>query len=152
MGADIRLRGGEYDILQSTDEHFVAAGRIALQEALARSGTRLLEPWWTVAALIPEECVGDVLADLSSHRGRILGVEPTESCMTTGVSIRALCPHRELRTFAARLQGLTGGRGRFSTEVSHYEPLPRHLLKEAIAASPYRSSPRLIRRDSASAS
>ncbi len=140
VGAEIRLRGGEYDILQSTDDHFVAAGRIALRAALARSGTRLLEPWWTVEAKVPQECVGDVLADVSAHRGRILGVEPGED--SSDARIRALGPFRELRTFAARLQGLTGGRGRFSTAASHYEPLPGHLVKEAIAQSPHRSSER----------
>ena len=146
LGADIRLRGGEYDILQSTDDHFVAAGRIALQEALSRSGTRLLEPWWTLDTQIPQECVGDVLADVSSHRGRILGIEPGED--SSNARIRALCPHRELRTFAGRLQSLTGGRGTYSAAPSHYEPLPGHLVKEAIAASPHKAAKARRRRKS----
>jgi len=137
VGADVRLRGGEYDILQSTDDHFVAAGRNALRNALSRSGTRLLEPWWTLQAWIPAECVGDLLADVSSHRGRILGVE--SGAGVAGSHVRALCPHRELRTFAGRLQRLTGGRGTFSTAPSHYEALPAHLVPEAIADSPFRN-------------
>jgi len=136
VGADVRLRGGEYDMFQSTDEHFVAAGRNALRNALSRSGTRLLEPWWTLEARVPPDCVGDLLADVSSHRGRILGVEPDEGQGSTRV--RALCPHRELRTFAGRLQRLTAGRGTFSTTASHYEVLPAHLVPEAIESSPFR--------------
>jgi elongation factor G len=140
VGADVCLRGGEYDLLQSTDDHFEAAGRIAVQNALVRAGTRLLEPWWSLRVRVPAEAVGDVLSDISSHRGRILGVDGVE----TGVwsNIDALCPHRELRTFAARLQRLSGGRGTFSTSPSHYEALPLHLVSEAVASSPFRADER----------
>ncbi len=130
----MRLTGGDYDILQSTDEHFRLAGEKAARMALQRAGTRILEPWWEVDVKAPQGALGDLISDIASHRGRIVGmvVEGEEARLV------AHCPYRELRTFASRLQGLTGGRGRFHSRESHYEPLPAHLVREAIESSPFR--------------
>ena len=134
VGAQLHLTGGDYDILQSTDDHFRLAGEKAVRTALERSGTRLLEPWWEVEVSSPQGSLGDLISDISAHRGRILGME-----VEGGLArLTAHSPYRELRTFAARLQTLTGGRGRFHTRMSHYEVLPDNLLREAIEASPHR--------------
>jgi elongation factor G len=136
VGVELRLTGGAYDILQSTDDHFRLAGEKAVRIALERVGTRVLEPWWQVEIAAPQASVGDLISDVTSHRGRILGVEVAGEV----AYITAHTPYRELRTFGGRVQTLTGGRGRFQTAMSHYEPLPDHLLREAIEASPYRAA------------
>ena len=82
----------------------------------------------------PQVSVGDLISDIASHRGRIVGMQVEGD----DAVLRAHCPYRELRTFASRLRTLTSGRGVFRATMSHYEPLPANLLHEAIAASPHR--------------
>ncbi len=125
-GAVFRVVGGEYDILESTDAQLHEAGRIAAQAALARAGTRLLEPWVEVVVWVVPDAAGETLAELAARRGRILGLE------VAGVdaAIHAVVPYRELRSFAPRLQSLTGGRGRFLADAWRWEPLPPHLEPE----------------------
>ena len=135
VGARVKLRGGAYDMLQSTDDHFRLAGEKGVRSALERSGTRLLEPWWSVEVTVPQQHLGELIGDISSHRGRVVGME-------VDGPVAKLCahsPYRELRTFSSRLLALTGGRGAFKAEPNHYEPLPDHLVGEAIAESPFRA-------------
>ncbi|NCG21266.1 MAG: hypothetical protein GWP91_19840 [Rhodobacterales bacterium] len=134
LGVDLRLMGGEYSMISSSEEHFRRAGELAVRRALEVSGTQLLEPWSEVEVRLPSGAVGVILSDLSSHRGRILNLD-TRVLETV---IFALCPDRELRTFAVRLQTLTSGRGVYSRQPSHYEKLPDHLVSEAVASSPFR--------------
>ena len=134
VGARVKLKGGAYDCLQSTDDHFRLAAENGVRSALQRSGTRLLEPWWRVRVTLPADQVGDLLGDISAHRGRVVGMEVEGS----EAVVSADCPYRELRTFAVRLQRLTAGQGRFEAEPDHYEPLPDSLVHEAIAESPFR--------------
>lgn len=134
VGAHLHLTGGAYDMLQSTDDHFRLAGEKAARTAVERVGTRLLEPWHEIEVSAPQAALGDLISDISAHRGRILGMEVDDG--VTRLSAQA--PQRELRTFASRLQTLTGGRGRFESRPSHYEQLPDHLLTEAIEASTHR--------------
>jgi elongation factor G len=134
VGARVKLTGGAYDCLQSTDDHFRLAGEKGVRSALQRAGTRLLEPWWRVRVTLPATHVGDLIGDIAAHRGRIVGMEVEGDEAT----VSADCPYRELRTFAGRLQRMTAGRGRFEAEPDHYEPLPDSLVSEAIAESPYK--------------
>jgi len=136
VGVEMRLTGGDYNILQSTDDHFRLAGQKATRLALQRAGTTLLEPWVEMEVDAPQEVLGNLLSDISAHRGRIVGMEVAGK----NAQVVAQCPYREVRTFGARLDGLSGGRGRFQTRRSHYEPLPGHLVAEAIAASPFRGA------------
>lgn len=133
LGARVRLTGGEYDILQSTEDHFRIAGELAARRALEEAGTRLLEPWWQVDVYAPSEEIGAVIAELSTRRGRVVGLE----VLGDETKVCAHVPFRELRTFAPRLEAVCSGRGRFFGEASHYEQAPDHLIDEAIAASPF---------------
>jgi elongation factor G len=133
IGAQISLLGGDYNILQSTDDHLRQAGTKAVKNALELSGTFLLEPWCRVDIWSPCE-LGAVLADVSSNRGRVLGLE-VEGRDT---HIQASYPYRELRTLATRLNSMTYGRGRFSYTISHYERLPQDQVQEVIRKSPFR--------------
>jgi elongation factor G len=134
IGVEVRCTDGDYDILQTTDDHVRAAAEKAVRAALEKAGTRLLEPWWSVHVVVPSDDVGQVLADLGARRARIQGLEVDGR----QASVFADCPYRELRAFGPRLQALTAGRGRFTAHASHYDVLPAHLVKEAVAASPFR--------------
>lgn len=135
IGAQVSLEGGDYNILQSTDEHLRQASTKAVQNALVLSGTHLMEPWCRVEIWSPCE-LGAVLADISSNRGRVLGLE-VEGRDT---HVQASYPYRELRTFSSRLNSLTAGRGRFSYAVSHYDRLPADQVQDVISKSPFRVS------------
>jgi elongation factor G len=135
LGARIRLTGGEYDILQSTEDHFRLAGEQAARKAMLSSGTRLMEPWWRVDVYVPSASVGEAIAEVSTRRGRVVGMDMLGDEMRVIVSM----PYRELRTFSSGLQAVTAGRGRFFGDFSHYERTPDHLLGEAIASSPFAS-------------
>jgi elongation factor G len=135
LGADVRCTGGEYDILQSTEEHFRLAGERGVKLALEKAGTKLLEPWWSVDVRVPAGEVGVILAEIGARRGRITGLEVDGREAT----VYADCPFRELRTFGPRLQALTAGRGRYLARPSHYDALPANLVREAIASSPFRA-------------
>jgi elongation factor G len=130
--------GGEYDIFMSTDEHFRLAGERAVRHALEQAGSRLLEPWSNIELEAPPQQVGEVLGELAAHRGQVHGVD------VDGASARIVAevPDRELRTFAARLQALTSGRGRFAAAHSRYGLLPTSLQAEAVAESPFRARAR----------
>lgn len=130
---EIRLTGGAYDILQSADDHFRRAGEKALRTALQRAGTVLLEPWCALTVTAPQPSVGDLIADLAGHRGRIVGLDSSGHV----VEITAHLPYREVRTLPARLKALTQGRGRFSRRHLTYEVLPAHLESDAVTASPF---------------
>jgi elongation factor G len=133
IGAAVSLSGGDYNMLQSTEDHFRLAGTNAVKNALEQSGTFLLEPWCRVDILTPCE-LGNVLSDISSNRGRVLGLEVEGK----NTHVQASYPYRELRTFASRLNSLTYGRGKFTYGVSHYERLPSDQVAEVIKCSPFR--------------
>lgn len=133
-GVLVRCGRGEYDALESVEAHFELAGERAMRAALLAAGTELLEPWSEVRVFCPSDQVGSVLADLSAHRGRVLGLEVSDEDSTIQVHV----PHRELLTLASRLEGLTGGRGWFDARASHYDLVPQELVGEAIARSPFR--------------
>jgi len=133
VGVAVTCTNGEYDIFMSTEDHFELAGATAVKAALAKSGSRLLEPWSVVEIMVPADEVGHTLNDIAAHRGRILGME----VRGTSATVRAHCPDRELRGFAPRLQSLTGGRGAFTHTHSHYGWLPAQFTREAIDASPF---------------
>ncbi|MEN0068021.1 MAG: GTP-binding protein [Myxococcota bacterium] len=120
-GVMLTLSHGEYDILCSTDDHFEQVGATALAKALERAGTEFVEPVCTASISVPQDCTGDVIADVAAHRGRVLALETT-GCTTT-LDIEQ--PLRELRTLPRRLSGLTGGRGDMRWELSHYRKVDK---------------------------
>jgi elongation factor G len=133
-GVVVRCTGGEYDALESTEQHFETAGELAVRRALEEAGTELLEPWHEVEVHVPGADVGSVLADLAAHRSRVVGLEVIEGDTVVQVHV----PESELRTLGRRLEGLTRGRGWFSARTSHYDRVPVHLVGEAVASSPFR--------------
>lgn len=133
VGLGVRWTHGDYDVLQSEEEHFRIAGSKAVRAALAMVGTQLLEPWSKVQVRCPADEVGPTLADITHHGGRIIGLD----VQGVWANIQAECPQRVLLTFARRLKRLTGGLGRFSSNYECYRPLPEGLCRDAITASPF---------------
>jgi elongation factor G len=133
QGVEVRCARGEYDVLESVPEHFEVAGEIAMTSALAEAGTELFEPWQELLVVAPSAEVGAVLADLAARRARVVGMEVERE----ETSIQASVPERELNELGLRLQTLTGGRAWFVARPSHYDRLPKSLVGEVVAASPF---------------
>ena len=95
----------------------------------------ILEPIMLVDVMVPENCMGDVIGDLNSRRGRVLGVEARGHNQV----IKANVPMSEILRYAPDLTSMTSGRGEFQMEFARYDELPAHLtekvVKEAKAAS-----------------
>jgi elongation factor G len=89
----------------------------------------LLEPLYDLEIKIPEESMGKVMGDLSSRRGKILGMDSD----STFQIVKARVPAMELYHYATTLRSLTGGRGIHTEEFSHYEEMPRDLEQKVIA-------------------
>ena len=86
----------------------------------------------TVSVLVPEDCVGDVIGDLNSRRGRPLGMEPKGSV----TEIKAEVPMAEMLEYAPDLRAITGGRGDYSMDLARYEEVPGHVAQQVVATRP----------------
>ncbi len=129
---DIRvtLYDGKFHTVDSSDMAFQIAGSLALRDAVQKAGVNLLEPIVQVEVLVPEAYTGDVIGDMNSKRGRILGVD---SVGAGKQRIRALAPQAEMTRYAIDLRSMTGGRGSFTMKFDHYEEVPSHLAEKIIA-------------------
>jgi elongation factor G len=126
---------GKMHPVDSKDIAFQIAGKEAFREAFLAAKPCLLEPITTVEIKVPESHLGDVMGDISSRRGRILGVDSDGKFQI----VKATVPEMELYRYATTLRSLTGGRGLHTEEFSHYEYLPPEaeakVVAEAKAAS-----------------
>ncbi|MEC4668497.1 MAG: elongation factor G, partial [Nitrospirota bacterium] len=112
----------------SSELAFKIAGSMGFKKALESAHPVLLEPLMTVEITAPDDCVGAVIGDLNSRRGRINGVV---SKGTTQV-INAAVPLAEMLKYASTLNSITGGRGTYGMEFSTYEEVPRELATRII--------------------
>ena len=125
------LTDGSFHAVDSNEMSFRIAGSLALQACVKESDPYLLEPIHDLAVLVPEEQMGDVLADLNSRRGRVLGMESTGAGYQR---IKAHIPLAEIFRYATDLRSMTGGRGTFSSTFLQYEECPSHIAQKVIAA------------------
>ena len=125
---DIRvtLVDGKAHSVDSSDAAFQTAGALALREAAAEAGVRLLEPVAALRVLVSDEYVGSVLGDLSARRGRVQGTEPAGAGRTL---VRAEVPELEIVRYAVDLRQLAHGAGDFTRAYVRHEPMP-----DAVAA------------------
>jgi len=119
---------GKMHPVDSNDISFQIAGYFAFKEAFMKARPCLLEPIHNVEIRIPEDCLGKVMGDLSSRRGRILGMDVEGQFQV----IKATVPAKELYRYSSNLRSLTGGRGIHSEDFSHYEEMPRELEAKMI--------------------
>jgi len=124
------LIDGSYHDVDSNELSFKTAGHLAFKDGMARARPTLLEPIMHVEVYAPAEFAGDLMGDLNGRRGRISGMD------TRGTSsvIRAQVPMSEMLTYEQHLTSVTGGRGTYHMEYSHYEDVPAPLQTKIVAA------------------
>jgi elongation factor G len=130
----ITLYDGSQHSVDSNEMAFKIAGQAAFRKAVADANPILLEPIYSIEVTVPDEFMGDVMGDISSHRGKIQGMDAEGPFQI----IRAKVPLSELYQYATRLRSITQGRGFYKRDFSHYEEVP-HEVQEKIVAE-YKAS------------
>jgi elongation factor G len=121
----VTVYDGKYHSVDSSEMSFKMAGSLGFKDAMAKATPILLEPISEIVVVAPEANQGDIMGDLNSKRGRIQG----SAAIGNGeVEIVALVPTSEVLRYAIDLRSMTGGRGRFTMQHSHYDPVPSHLV------------------------
>jgi len=119
---------GSYHDVDSSDIAFKLAGQLAFKNCAEKAGLVLLEPIMNVEVTVPDQFTGDVMGDLNSRRGRIMGMEVQGNLQV----IKAQAPQAEMYKYSNSLRSMTQGRGFFTMEFSHYEETPRDAAQKVI--------------------
>ena len=122
------LYDGSFHTVDSSEMAFKIAGSMAFKKGVEQAKPVLLEPILKMKITVPEDCMGDIIGDLNSRRGKVVGVEPKANSQI----IRAVVPMAEVLAYATDLRSMTSDRGLFTTEFSHYEEVPGHLAQKII--------------------
>jgi elongation factor G len=134
MDVKVTLYDGSYHPVDSSDMAFKIAGSMGFKKAFKEANPVILEPIYDVEVTVPEEFMGDVMGDISSRRGKIMGMESEGPFQV----IKAKVPLAELYRYSTTLRSLTQGRGIHRRKFSHYEQVPadiqQKLVEEAEAA------------------
>ncbi|KAB0669300.1 elongation factor G [Oryzomonas sagensis] len=125
----VALYDGSFHTVDSSEMAFKVAGSMAFKKAMELCKPVLLEPIVNMTVTVPDESMGDVIGDLNSRRGKVVGVEPKANSQI----IRAIVPMSEVLAYSNDLKSMTSDRGLFSMAFSHYEELPTHLSQKVIA-------------------
>ena len=128
IGIKAILYDGSYHEVDSSELAFRLAGSIALREGCRKADPVLLEPIMRVEVVVPEEYLGDVLADVTSRRGRVLGMETRANARV----VRAVVPLSEMFGYATDLRSVTQGRATYVMQVHGYEEVPKGVRDEII--------------------
>lgn len=124
----VRLIDGSFHEVDSSERAFLFAGSIAFKEAAAKAQAVLLEPIMEVEIVTPEEFIGEVMGDLNSRRGKILGLESRG----TARIVRGQTPMAEMFGYATGVRSLTQGRATFTLQFSHYQKVPQSVFESLI--------------------
>jgi elongation factor G len=119
---------GKYHPVDSKDIAFQTAGREVFKMAMQEAGPTLLEPIYNIQVTVPEEYMGDIMGDLNTRRGRVQGMEQRNN----RTIVRAQVPLAEILRYGTDLRSMTQGRGIYTIEFDHYEPLPSQLTNQVI--------------------
>jgi elongation factor G len=126
----VTLLDGKFHAVDSSDMAFRTCGRKAFREGVKLAGPTILEPVMHVEITTPDEFLGDIMGDLNSRRGRVQGMVPAEGQTV----VKASVPLAEMLTYSQVLRSITGGRGDFHMEYSHYDEVPKNIQEKIIAA------------------
>ncbi len=121
----VKLVDGSYHPVDSSEMAFQVAGSMAVKDGMHKAQPYLLEPIMKVDVVMPEEYLGDVMGDLASRRGHILGMEGRG----TSQNVKAHVPLAEMFGYATELRSMTSGRATYSMEFSHYAEMPGNLAE-----------------------
>ena len=130
MDFKARVIDGSYHDVDSSEVAFKIAGSMAFKAAMAKADPVLLEPIMKVDVTVPEEYMGDVIGDLNSRRGRIEGMDHNG----TTEEIHALVPLSEMFGYSTALRSRTQGRGVYTMQPEHYEPVPKSIQEKVCGA------------------
>ena len=122
------LDDGSFHAVDSSEMAFKIAGSLAYRKAAEEAQSVLLEPIMDVTITAPDEFMGDIMGDLNSRRGRVLGMDSKDKNQV----IRANVPMAEFLTYAPDLNSMTGGRGMFTMELSRYDEVPAQIAQKVI--------------------
>jgi elongation factor G len=128
MDVKVTIYDGTYHVVDSSDLAFKIAGSMGFKNAASVAKPVLLEPIYNLEVMVPEEFMGDVMGDLSSRRGKILGMDREGSFQ----NIKAQVPLAELYKYSTSLRSMTQGRGIHTREFSYYEEVPREIAEKII--------------------
>jgi elongation factor G len=127
----VSLYDGSFHDVDSSELAFKIAGSLGFKKGSAECSPVLLEPIMTMDVVVPDEYMGDIIGDINQRRGRVLGVDDVGSMK----KIKSHVPLAEVLAYSSGLDSMTGGRGDFSMEFSHYEEIPAHLSDRIITES-----------------
>ena len=122
---------GSFHQVDSSEMAFKIAGALAFKKAIPDAGAVLLEPVYKIAVIAPDDFTGDIMGDLNSRRGRVLGMDSKGKNQV----VEAHVPLSEILTYAPDLNSMTGGRGMYTMEFSHYDEVPAQLAQKIIEAA-----------------
>ena len=130
MDVKAAVYDGKFHSVDSDEMSFKMAGIMAVREATPKLNATILEPIAKVSVRVPDEYTGDVIGDINSKRGRVLGMDAEGG----GRIVSAEVPMGEMQRYSVDLRSMTGGRGSFTLEFSHYEPAPPPVTEKVVAA------------------
>jgi elongation factor G len=128
VDVQVKLYDGKYHPVDSSDMAFQIAGSVGFKAAAEKAQPVLLEPIMNVEITVPEENVGDIIGDLNSRRGRVLGTTPRGHSNVVGAEV----PLAEMLSYAPDLTSMTGGRGDYHMELLRYDEVPAHLTQKIV--------------------
>jgi len=128
----IEVFEGSYHPVDSSDIAFKIAASMAIKANAEKGGVVLLEPISEVEIFIPEAFMGDVMGDLNSRRGKIMGMEGEGKIQ----KIKALVPEAEMYKYSTSLRSMTQGRGYFNMKFHHLEEAPKEIIKRIVEEKP----------------
>ncbi len=124
----VTLYDGSYHDVDSSEMSFKIAANMCFKKGVEKAKPVLMEPVMAVEVHVPDQFMGDIISDLNSKRGRILGMEPKGKWQT----VKATVPLAEMYRYAIDLKSITQGRGYFTMEFMQYEDVPQMTAKEII--------------------
>ncbi|QXE90765.1 elongation factor G [Geomonas subterranea] len=125
----VTLVDGSYHEVDSSEMAFKIAGSMGFKEGCAKASPIILEPIMSVEVVVPEEYMGDVIGDLNSRRGRIMGMEGRAGAQV----VTAMVPLAQMFGYSTDLRSATQGRATYSMTFDHYEPVPKSVAEEIVA-------------------
>ena len=125
----ITLTDGSYHEVDSSEMAFKIAASMAFKEGVQKGGPVLLEPMMKVEVVVPEDYLGEIIGQVNSRRGNVLGMEMRPG---NAQAVRAMVPLAEMFGYATELRSATQGRGVFSMEFDHYQPVSESVMQEML--------------------
>jgi elongation factor G len=127
----IQLIDGAFHDVDSSTLAFEIAGRAAFREGVRKAGAILLEPVMKVEVVTPEDYMGDVIGDLNSRRGQVMGMDSRGNARV----ITAMVPLSNMFGYVNTLRSMSQGRAQYTMVFDHYDPVPNNVAEQLLAKS-----------------